>query len=131
VRLLGETKGTRERLRSVVLRIASASTRELDVMRLIAREAIGSTTRRRKILRRFMNGHIPHLMAVLGDGAERGELDASIPVPLMLIAFVGLGVFPQVVRRAAGARLGFALPGKEALADLSMEMFFRAVGRKR
>jgi AcrR family transcriptional regulator len=134
VRRLGDRERyatTRERLRMVVLRLADASTRELQVLRLIAREAIGSTTRRRRILRRFMSGHIPHLMAVLTEGVERGELDAAIPLPLMLVAFVGLGALPQVVRRAVDSRLGVSLPGKEKLADLSMEMFFRAVASAR
>jgi AcrR family transcriptional regulator len=128
---LGEMTGTRERLRGVVLRLAEASTRELEVLRLIAREAIGSTTRRRRILRRFMKGHIPHLMAVLTEGVERSELDGAIPLPLMLIAFVALAVLPQIVRRAVGSSVGLTLPGKEALADMSLEMFFRAVGQTR
>jgi TetR/AcrR family transcriptional regulator len=131
VQQLGEVTETRERLRVVVLRVAGASTHELEVLRLIAREAIGSTTRRRRVLRRFMKGHIPHLMAVLTEGVERGELDGAIPVPLMLIAFVALGVLPQVVRRALGPGAGLMLPGKEALADISLEMFFRAVGQTR
>jgi hypothetical protein len=105
--------------------------RELQVLRLIAREAIGSTTQRRRILRRFMNGHVPHLMRVLAEGVQRGELDPSIPMPLLLITFVALGALPQVVRRAMGSRVGLALPGKEALADLSIAMFFRAAGRSR
>jgi TetR/AcrR family transcriptional regulator len=130
VRRLGAAEGTRERLRSVIVRLADADARELQVLRLIAREAIGSTKQRRRIVRRFMNGHVPHLMAVLAEGVHRGELEASIPVPLLLIVFVALGGLPQVVRRAVGSRAGFALPGKEALADLSMEIFFRAVGRQ-
>jgi len=127
VRILEETTSTRERLRGVILRVAEASKKELDVVRLIAREAIGSTTLRRKILRRFMRGHVPHVMAALGEGVRRGELDSSIPVPVMLVVFVGMGILPQVVGRAAGSRLGIVFPGREAFANYSLDLFFRAM----
>jgi AcrR family transcriptional regulator len=127
VRILEEKTSTREQLRGVILRVAGASKKELDVLRLIAREAIGSTARRGKILRRFMRGHVPHVMATLGEGVRRGELDSSIPLPVMMIAFVGMGILPQVVRRVAGSRLGIVFPGREAFANLSLDLFFRAM----
>jgi len=128
VRLLDEGTTTREKLRRMLLRIANASTRELDVVRLIAREAIGSTTRRRRILRRFMSGHIPYLLAAFADGVGRGELDGAIPLPVILVSFIGMCALPQVIKRALGARVGIAFPGREALAELSIELFFRAMG---
>lgn len=129
--ILRREEGTRERLHAVVLRVAEASGRELDVMRLVAREAIGSARRRHRILRRFIKGHIGALLAAIDDGLREGDFDESFPAPLILAAFAGLAVLPQVVRRAAGGRAPFALPGKEVLAALSMQLFFRAVGRPR
>jgi AcrR family transcriptional regulator len=130
-RLLGRDASTRERLHAVVLRLASASGKELDVLRLIAREAIGSASRRRRILRRFMKGHVLHLLAAMKEGVERGELDSSIPLPMMVVAFVALGALPQIVRRAAGLPGRLAMPGKERLAAISIELFFRALGPRR
>jgi AcrR family transcriptional regulator len=127
-RLLGEQASTRERLHAVVLRIANASGKELDVFRLVAREAIGSASRRRRIVRRFLKGHVPHLLAAMKDGVKRGELDSCVPLPVMVIAFVALGAVPQIVRRAAGLPARLAMPGKERLAAISIELFFRALG---
>jgi AcrR family transcriptional regulator len=129
-RLLGEQASTRERLHAVVLRIANASGKELDVFRLIAREAIGSASRRRRIVRRFLKGHVPYLLAAMKDGVKRGELDSSVPLSVMAIAFVALGVLPQIVRRTSGLPARFMMPSKERLAAISIDLFFRALGRE-
>ncbi len=93
-RLLDEHVSTRERLHAVVLRIAKASTEEIDGLRLIAREAIGSASRRRRIVRRFMKGHVRYRLSAMHDGVKRGELDASIPLPVILAAFIALAAIP-------------------------------------
>jgi AcrR family transcriptional regulator len=127
-RLLAPGRSARARLHDVVLRLADASAREIDALRLVAREAIGSASRRRRILRRFMRGHVPLLLATLNDGVRAGELVASVPVPLMLILFVGIAALPQVVRRGAGAIGKMALPSKQKLAEASIAIFWRAFG---
>lgn len=117
------------RLRRGFVRLGSASGLELDVMRLIAREALSSSTRFERILARFMRGHVPLLVKTIIDGIQRGELDAAIPPPLVMAAVVGLGGLPQMVRHAAGSQPFFAaLPEVEKLADLSVELLMRAVG---
>lgn len=124
--LLERQASTHDRLHAVALRIASSSAREVEVLRLVAREAIGSAARRKRILRRFLRGHVPFLFAALKQGVHDGELDASTPLPVMLVAFVALAALPQIARRAAGKTMGLALPSKEKLAEISLAAFFRA-----
>jgi AcrR family transcriptional regulator len=128
--ILGRATTSRDRLRGLFIRVGAASAKELDVIRLIAREAIGSSARRRKILRRFFEGHVPLLIAALTEGALDGELDGDLPMALRLIAVVGLGALPQLVRRGAvSARIRpLVFPPPEALADASLELIFRAIG---
>lgn len=117
--------GTRERLAAVADRVARASPREIDVLRIVAREAIGSARRRHRVVRRFLTGHVPHLLGVLRDGVARGDLDASVPLPLLAVSFAALTLVPQVIARAVGGRL---FPGRDVLARASIDLFFRAAG---
>ncbi len=127
--ILGAHDTTRARLRGAFVRLGTASKLELDVLRLMAREALSSSKRLRRILARFMRGHVPLVMAAIADGIREGELDASIPPPFIFLVVLGLGPLPQMARRASSALPIFAaLPGAEPLADLSIDLIFRAVG---
>lgn len=128
-KILKTDQTARERLRNGFVRLGHASDLELQVIRLIAREALSSSQRLRRILRRFMRGHVPLLMSTIADGVQSGEIDSTIPAPLVLLACIGLGALPQVVRRAARSLPLFsALAKPEELADLSTRILFRAVG---
>lgn len=127
--ILGVEGSARERLRGAFVRLGQASDLELEVIQLVVREALSSSTRLRRILARFMRGHVPLLVATITDGVRRGELDSTIPVPFILIAAIGLGALPQIARRALGNLPLFArLPDAAELAELSVRMLFRAVG---
>lgn len=119
----------RERLRRTFVRLGNASPQELDVIRLVIREALSSSTRLHRILARFMRGHIPLLVATVADGLRDGEFDPTIPAPFVLLAAMGLGGLPQLARHALKAVPMFAsLPDPEALADRSITLISRAVG---
>jgi AcrR family transcriptional regulator len=127
--LLGAAGPALPRLRQAFCRLGSASDLEIEVIRLMAREALISSARLRRLLARFMHGHIPLVMATISDGIRNGELDGTIPAPLILLAVVGLGPLPQLVRRAARALPLFAsLPDADHLADLSIGLLTRTVG---
>lgn len=127
--LLARNDTTHERLRAAFVRLGNASERELDVMRLIAREALSSSTRRERIVERFLRGHLLALFRALRAGVRDGELDAALPTPFLALAVMGLGGLPQLLRRAVGEVPGLGrLPKPEALADLSLEVLQRAVG---
>lgn len=122
----------RERLRRAFLRLGSATDEELAVIRLVAREALLSTTRFRRILARAQRGHIAMLLGTLADGVKRGEIDGELPAPLVLASTFAMGALPQLVRRAMGAQPPFsALPPPGPLAEVSVELLFRAIAPRR
>jgi AcrR family transcriptional regulator len=119
----------RDRLRGAFVRLGSATNLELDVLQLIARESLSSSTRLRRIVARFMRGHVPLVIATISDGIRSGEFDAAIPMPLVLLATLGLGVLPQIARRASRSWPIFAsMPDPGRLADISIGLLYRAVG---
>ena len=127
--ILGVAGSAHERLRGAFVRLGHASDLEIEVIQLVAREALGSSARLQRVLARFMRGHLALLTATIADGIKSGEFDRAIPAPLILVAVMGLGGAPQLARRAARSiPLFAALPGPEALADLSTAILFRAVG---
>jgi AcrR family transcriptional regulator len=128
------TEGTtRDRLRKVFTRLGALSPEELDVVRLIVREALVSSTRLDRLLERFSRGHLPMLIAAIADGMQRGELIDDVPAPLLTIAVLGVGVLPQIFRRVAGERAPvFAnLPSGDALAELLLDVVYDGVGKAR
>jgi AcrR family transcriptional regulator len=102
--ILGAGRTARERLRGAFVRLGNASDLELEVMQLMAREALSSSKRLRRILARFMRGHVPLVMATIADGIRGGEFDSTIPAPFIFLAVLGLGPLPQIARRASRAR---------------------------
>ncbi|MGH7435314.1 MAG: TetR/AcrR family transcriptional regulator [Polyangiaceae bacterium] len=118
-----------ERLQRAFIRMGRCSERELEVVRLVLREVLLSSTRFRRIVSRFMRGHVPLLLKTVSDGVARGELDATVPPPMLLIVPLGLGALPQLLRRAATEIPPLAmLPQPEELAALSKELLVRAIG---
>jgi AcrR family transcriptional regulator len=119
----------RERLERVFARIGRASDDELAVVRLVVREVLLSHERFGRVFARMQRGHVGMILSTLAEGIAHGEIDATIPPPLLLLSCLGMGALPQMVRRAAGDRPPFAvLPGPEKLAHESAELLFRAIG---
>jgi len=122
----------RERLERVFARLGRASEDELTVVRLVVREVLLSHERFGRVFARMQRGHVAMILSTLVEGTARGEIDASVPPPLLLLSCIGLGALPQMVRRAAGDRAPFsALPAPEKLAHESVELLFRAIGSKK
>jgi AcrR family transcriptional regulator len=120
----------RERLRALFRRIAALSAEELDVVRLVVREALVSSARRERLLERFMRGHLPLVLRLLDEGVREGLLDPGRPLPLLLIATFALAGPPQLIMRQVGAKLGAGLlPSGEALADLLLDVLLRGIGK--
>jgi AcrR family transcriptional regulator len=121
-----------DRLRNAFVRLGTASDIELDVLRLIIREGLGSMKRLRQITRRLMKGHIPLLIETLKDGIRAGEFDPRFPIPLLLLMVFGIGALPQVLRRASRSWPFLSpLPDAEQLATMSAELLSRAIGPTR
>lgn len=128
-KILGARGSARDRLRGSLVRLGHATDLELDVIRLVLREALSSTTRFRRIVARFMRGHMALLLGAVADGVKAGEFEKRLPAPLILLAVMGMGGVPQLARRVFGDTPFFAaLPGVEKLADFSIDALFKAVG---
>ncbi len=125
--VLGSASTTEGRLRALYARIAVASEDELDVIRLIVREALVSSDRRTRILERFSRGHMPLLLEALAEGVARGEVTAH-PLPALMMVTIAVGIGPQVVRRLMGEREPFAsLPQGEELAQSLADLVFEGL----
>jgi AcrR family transcriptional regulator len=123
----------RERLERAFARLGNASEEELDTIRLVIREALLTPPSPRfvRLVARFQQGHLAMIARVLQEGVERGELDESIPLPLLLVATFGMGGAPQILRRIAGAAVPFAaLPGAEALGASAAQLLFHGIAAK-
>src|SRR5262249_35458630 len=113
------------------VRLGTTSDEELAVVRLVAREALLSSARFRKVLSRMQRGHIALLASTLAEGVRVGDLDGRWPLPILLVSTMGLGALPQFVRRAVGGEAPFVpLPSAQDLAKTSVELLFGAVGRR-
>jgi AcrR family transcriptional regulator len=122
----------RDRLKLAFVRLGRASEEELSVVRLVVREVLLSSERFARIFARMQRGHLALFVATLAQGVQSGELDTAISPPLLLLATFALGAIPQLVRRAGGDRAPFAgLPNPDALADASLTLLFRAIGKRK
>ena len=130
--MLRSDGSARDRLRRAFIRLGYASNPELEVLRLIIRESLGSSRRLRQVVARARSGHVPLVMDTLKDGVRQGEFDRKIPTPLLFLVAFGVGALPQVLRRSSSASpLMASLPDVETLAEWSVEILSRAVGPTR
>lgn len=109
-----------ERLNRLFVRIGDASAQELEVMRLILREALVSSTRLERLFERFQRGHIPLFLQLVKDGLESGTFDRRHNPIVLMISIIALGGVAQGVRKVMGDRLPFALAPQGA--ELSHEL---------
>ena len=98
---------------------------------MVLREAIAGSPRFRDILTRFRSGHVRMIMAALSAAAAEGEVDASLPPPLLVAATFGMGGVPQVMRRIMGDLLLPVSVDAEVLADFSVRMLFEGIAAKK
>jgi AcrR family transcriptional regulator len=120
----------RERLGRAFARFGQASDDEIDVVRLVVREALVSSDRFRAVHGRFRSGHVAMILRTLAEGVDRGEIDDMLPLAVVLAATFGVGGVPQVMRRVAGKQLPFALPSADALAESALAILFEGIGTK-
>src|SRR6476661_1177683 len=110
--------------------MARLDEREFEVLRLIMREALISSTRLSKLARRFQQGHIPLVLETLREGIANGKIDANLPLPLLLVSAIALGMLPQVAHRlVSAAKLPVAplLPSREQTAKLAAQVLLHGI----
>ncbi len=130
--ILGQDAPLPAKLEKLFLRVGEASQEELDVIRLVVREALVSTTRFERLFSRFQTGHVGMMFKAFMEGMQKGEVDPNLPLPMMVIGSFALGGIPQFIARVAGAQPPFTLlPDSKALAKLSVDVLFRGVTPKK
>lgn len=118
----------RERVQRLYARIGAMTAEELDIIRMIAREALTSTRRLEQVIARFQRGHMPLIMRTVVDGMADGSIDRGRHPALIFFSTLILGVMPQLLFRVAGPRLPFAnLPSGEALSRELAELLFGGI----
>lgn len=119
-----------QRVLRVLLRAARLSADELEVMRLVAREALSSSARLETLIARFQRGHIPLLARLVADGVAARIFAPELHPMVILFSLLGVGVVPQLIRRVLDDRLPFAgAPAGEQLANELAGVLFNGVGR--
>jgi len=122
----------RERLVNLFTRLARLSDEELSMMRLIAREALVSSSRLDRLIERFKLGHVPLIVRTILDGMREGLLDRSRHPLVLLFATAGLAGPPQLMRRVLGDRLPLpSAPDGETLARELVDVLLNGVGPKK
>lgn len=98
-----------ERFERIYLRIAAMSDVEFDVVRIILREAMISSTRLQRLIERGLRGHLPWLLSAIAEGRSNGRLDPTLSLSVELVSIMSLGILPQLLlRRARDSELALA-----------------------
>jgi len=124
---------TRERLHAAFGRLGRATDDEVEVIRLVLREAllVPTSPRFSRMMARFRQGHLAVVLRTLARGVEEGELDGSAPLPLLMMTTFAMGALPQILRRVAGHEPPFSLlPPPEVLAAAAVDLLFRGVAAR-
>ncbi|MEI8255845.1 MAG: TetR family transcriptional regulator [Deltaproteobacteria bacterium] len=128
--MLGNDVPAEERLRRILVRFAALSDAEVDVLRIVVREALVSNARRRQILERFLRGHVGQLLRTVFDGISSGAFRPIDPPFFIVAAMVGVGLVPHVIRRVVGPGVEpfTQVPTGEQFADLALDVLLRGIG---
>ncbi len=111
-------------------RIAGASPLELQVIRLIAREALSSGERLQSLAQRMSRGHVPLIFKTVGTGLARGELRPELHPAVLMAATLSLGTLPQIAVRVLGSYLPVAPPPRELLTEQLADALLNGIVRR-
>jgi AcrR family transcriptional regulator len=112
-----------DKLARLYQRLAHVSDDESIVMRLVIREMLTSSARRRVLAERFLHGHIPILLGAVLQAMQTGELvHADQPVAVGLSIGL-LAFFPPLMRRlVVESGVPIPLPSADELARATSQI---------
>lgn len=119
------------RLLRIFERAAAFDDRELEVARLIVREALVSSERLSRVAKRFESGHVPLMLQVMMQGAEQGRFDPGLHPAVLLVATATLAIFPQMLHHvvtAAGLPFAPFLPSRPEVASALGQVLLFGIG---
>lgn len=119
----------RERVERLYLRVARVTDDEVLVLRLVLREALTSNERFARLRARFQSGHVPMIARLISDGYAGGVFDPKLHPMIAMLSVAGVGVMPQLLRRALDGILPFpGTPAGEELARALVGVLFNGTG---
>jgi AcrR family transcriptional regulator len=130
-RELGRHEDFRESVLALYRRIGQASPLELQVIRLVAREALTSGQRLERVARRFSRGHIPLVFETVVRGVRSGELRTDLHPLVLMAATIALGTLPQIALRVLGQHLPAAAPDPNDLTRQLCTVLLEGTGARR
>jgi AcrR family transcriptional regulator len=108
-----------ERLRLLYLRMAHMNEVEMDIVRLLLREALLSSARLRQVADRFHHGQLPLMVQALQEGAHEGSLRGDLHPAVSLVASFVLAILPPLAHRLvseSGLSVAETLPAPDTAA---------------
>jgi AcrR family transcriptional regulator len=109
-----------QRLARLYEQLAQLTDDEIEMLRLVLRDVLTSSTRFDRLLSRFLRGHVPLVLRTVMEGLANGTFDRRHhPIVLVFATFVLAGP-PQAIRRALGSKI--PVPGAPEGAELAKAM---------
>jgi AcrR family transcriptional regulator len=109
-----------QRLVRLYERLAAVTADELDILRLVVRDALLGSPRFERLVQRFLRGHVPLVLGTLLEGVRNGALSSQHHPMVLMAATLAHAGPPQLIRRAIGER--FPLPGAPTGPALAREL---------
>lgn len=129
--LLSTVGSFEERIRGLSRRVGEMSDDELDVFRLVVREALVSSSRLDRLLERFKRGHIALLAQAVVDGVGDGTLEATLHPAVLVMSTLAVTIGPQVLRRVAADRLAWtSLPDHHEFREQLLGVLLGGIGSR-
>ena len=119
-----------QRFSALYDRLSRLSEEELQVLRMLIREALASSPRLKELGPLFLQGHVPLLLNHLGRGIQEQRLRGDLPPTLLMAASFVLGLMPQVIRRVVSPldpRLEALLPTPEQISHGMTQILFHGI----
>ena len=127
-RALDPKLSAKERMRRLFQRVGAIDAHESQIVRLVIREVLVSSSRLARLIDRFKRGHFPLVIATLADGMREGSIRSDVPPIVLLPIAAAVGVLPQFVLDQLAPRL--PVPRGEELADLLVELLWQGIGAR-
>jgi AcrR family transcriptional regulator len=117
------------RVLAMYQRVGAFSNLELEVVRLVVREALTSSTRFDRLIERFKRGHLALVLTTAIQGVQSGAVRSDLHPAVIAMITMAVGVMPQFARRVAKTHLpGLDLPENEGFAQSLVEILLRGIG---
>jgi AcrR family transcriptional regulator len=128
--ILGDDAEIEVKLARIYENFARLGDREFEVLRIVLREALSSSSRLRLVAERFEHGHVPLVLAALAQGVAQGRLRNDLHPAVLAAATASLAVLPQIVHRlvtAAGLPVAELLPSRDDAARAMGSVLWRGI----